>query len=206
MCGKRVVERFDERGVLGPKTIAAHCVHVNEHEMDLLAKTDTMVVHNPQSNLNNGVGIADIVTMAKKGILVGLGTDAMTVNMTEECRMAVWAQHQRANPSQGFMESANALFLNNSKIVGRLWEGVTIGVLEEGACADLAIIDYIAPTPLDEDSMVGHLIFGISQSIVDTTIAQGRILMENKQLQLDLDEEAVSAHSRELTEKLWKRF
>ena len=83
---KRVVERFYDMGVLGRKTICPHCVHINDHEMDLLAQTDTMVVHNPQSNLNNTVGIADVIKMQQKGILVGLGTDAMTVNMREELR------------------------------------------------------------------------------------------------------------------------
>lgn len=207
MCGKRVVERFKEHDVLGRKTITAHCVHIEPHEMDLLAETDTMVAHNPQSNMNNAVGIADIITMQDKNILVGLGTDAMTVNMLEEIRVAMWAQHLRANnPSAGFMEVANTLFKNNAKIANRIWDDVKLGSLKEGNAADIILVDYIPATPLDENSILGHLIFGISQAVVDTTIAKGRILMENKKLQLDLDVAKIAAKSRELAAKLWTKF
>ena len=207
MCGKRVVERFKEHGILGDKTITAHCVHIEPHEMDLLAESNTIVVHNPQSNMNNAVGIADIITMQNKNILVGLGTDAMTVNMLEEIRVAMWAQHLRAaNPSAGFMEVANTLFKNNAKITNRIWDDVKLGSLMEGNAADVILVDYIPATPLDETTFLGHLIFGISQAIVDTTIVKGRILMENKKLQLDLDEAKIAAKSRELAAKLWNKF
>jgi putative selenium metabolism protein SsnA len=207
MCGQRVVERFKTHDILGPQTICAHCVHVDNNEIDLLAQTDTIVVHNPQSNMNNAVGIADIIKMSGKGILVGLGTDAMTVNMTEEARVAMWAQHLRAgNPTCGFMEVCDTLFTNNAKIAGRIWNDVKIGAIEKGYAADLAIIDYIPPTPLESATALGHLIFGISQSTVDTTITKGKVLMENKILKLDIDEERISAHARKLTKKLWKRF
>lgn len=207
MFGLRIVERFKKHGVLGPNTITAHCVHVDDHEMDLLAETNTMVVHNPQSNMNNAVGIANIVDMMNKGVLVGLGTDAMTVNMFEEVRVALWAQHLRANnPSGGFLESCNTLFLNNARIAGRIWQNTKIGVIEEGAAADVILIDYISPTPFNDESILGHLIFGVSQNSVDTTIVKGNVLMENKKLMLDIDEEMLSAKSRELAEKLWQRF
>jgi putative selenium metabolism protein SsnA len=207
MSGKRVVERFKAHGILGPKTIAAHCVHVNDREMDLLADTQTIMVHNPQSNMNNSVGIADIIKMQQKGILVGLGTDAMTVNMWQEVRVAMWAQHLRANnPSCGFMEVANTLFFNNAKIVNRIWDEVKLGALVEGWGSDVILIDYEPPTPLNENTVLGHLIFGIAESIVDTTIVKGKVLMENKCLKLNLDEVAAAAKSRELTTKLWERF
>lgn len=207
MCGKRVVERFHDAGVLGSNTILAHCVHINDKEMDLISLSDTMVVHNPQSNMNNAVGIADIVKMQQKGILVGLGTDAMTVNMFEEVRVALWAQHLRANnPSVGFMEAANTLFVNNALIANRLWDDACLGVLAEGYAADVILIDYEPPTPLNEMTVLGHLIFGISQAQVDITIAKGRILMENKKLLLDIDEAAMAAKAQELSIKLWNRF
>ena len=75
---KRVIERLSELGVLGPKTIAAHSIHINDSEMAILKKTGTQVVHNPESNIGNAVGIAPIPEMLKKGITVGLGTDGYT--------------------------------------------------------------------------------------------------------------------------------
>ncbi|OGR51544.1 MAG: chlorohydrolase [Elusimicrobia bacterium GWA2_62_23] len=200
----RVVERLRDFGILGRKSIAAHCVHVSEKELEILKETGTAVVHNPQSNANNSVGIADITAMTEKGVLVGLGTDAMTVNMLEEVRCALWMQHLKRDPSQGFMEAANALLVNNAKIANRYFQG--LGELKEGFAADIAVMDYIPPTPMDAANFAGHLIFGISQSAVDTTIAQGRVLMEGKKLKLDLDEEEVSRKSAELAKKLWSRF
>jgi len=204
--GLSVVERLDKFKILGEKSIAVHCVHIDEKEMDILAKNNTNVVHNPQSNLNNAVGIADIIKMSEKGILVGLGTDAMTVNMLEEIRVAMWAQHIRnQNPTCGFMEVANTLLFNNKKIAAKYWN-IPLGSIEIGGAADIVLIDYFAPTPLDETTFLGHIIFGISQSQVDTTIANGKVLMENKILKIDIDEIEASAKSLELTKKLWDRF
>ena len=200
----RVVERLRDFGILGRKSIAAHCVHVNAAEIEILKETETAVVHNPQSNANNAVGIADLTGLTEKGVLVGLGTDAMTVNMLEEVRCALWLQHLKRDPSQGFMETANTLLVNNAVIANRYFKG--LGELKAGFAADISIIDYLPPTPMDASNFAGHLIFGISQATVDTTIAAGRVLMENKKLKLDLDEAEVSAKSAELAKKLWKKF
>lgn len=204
--GMRVVERLDKFGILGNKSIAAHCVHVDGKEMDILAENGTIVVHNPQSNLNNAVGIADIIKLQSKGILVGLGTDAMTVKMPEELRVALWVQHLRNhNPSCGFIEAANTLLRNNAVIANKYWN-VPLGAIEEDAAADVILIDYYPPTPLDESTYAGHIIFGISHSTVDTTIVNGKVLMENKVLKLGIDEEEVSRKSLETAKKLWDRF
>jgi len=204
--GKRVVERLADAGVLGPRTIAAHCVHVTEKEMDILGATDTSVVHNPQSNTNNAVGVADIITMTEKGLRVGLGTDAMTVNMLEELRAALWIHHlARRNPSVGFMECMNTLTVNNAAIANRYWD-VGLGELREGYAADIILMEYYPPTPLDAGTFLGHLAFGLSQAVVDTTIVGGRVLMENRELKIDVDEETVAGESRKLAARLWERF
>lgn len=204
--GLRVVERLRRHDILGEKTIAAHAVHVDREEIETLAASRTMVVHNPQSNLNNAVGIADIVAMKSANVLVGLGTDAMTVDMLEELRVALWAQHYgRRDPAQGFVEATSALFSGNPAITERIW-GLPLGRIREGGPADVILVDYDPPTPLDAGSVLGHLVFGISQSAVDTTIVAGRVLMENKKLRLDIDEERVAARSRELAAALWRRF
>ncbi|MEW5952116.1 MAG: putative aminohydrolase SsnA [Elusimicrobiota bacterium] len=200
----RVVERFDKFGILGPKTILAHCVHINEREMDLISQSQSAVVHNPQSNANNSVGIADIIKMKEKGILFGLGTDAMTVNMTEELRCGLWLQHLKNDPSKGFAEICQALTVNNAKIANRYFE--KIGEIKEGWEADLILIDYIPCTPFETDNFYGHLVFGISQSQVDTTISGGKILMENKKLKLNIDEEKINKKAAEIAKKIWSSF
>lgn len=204
--GQRVVRRLRDHGLLGPDTICAHCVHVDDAELDLLAETQTLVAHNPQSNLNNAVGIADLVAMARRGITVGLGTDAMTVRMLEELRVALWAQHLRQNcPTAAFMEVTDTLLRHNPAIASRLW-GFPLGRLSEGAAADLILVDYDPPTPLEPATVRGHIVFGLSQSAVDTTIAGGRVLMAGRRLELDVDEAALAARARELAASLWERF
>jgi len=204
--GRRVVERLKQFEILGRRSIAAHCIHITPPEMDLLAETQTAVVHNPQSNLNNAVGVANLIEMKRRGVLVGLGTDAMTTNLLEELRVALWAQHlANENPSVGFGEVTNALFVANAEIAARSF-GLRFGKIRAGTAGDLAIFDYDPPTPLDETNLFGHLVFGLSQAAADTTIVGGRILMENRMLALNLDEARINARARELAKNLWKRM
>jgi putative selenium metabolism protein SsnA len=204
--GQRVVERLHSFGVLGPRTVAAHCVHVDEAEMELLAATDTAVAHNPQSNMNNAVGVADVLALRRKGVLVGLGTDAMTTNMLEELRAALFVRHLAdRNPSVGFGETVALLTHGNAAIANRHWEP-KLGELREGWAADIVIVDYDPPTPLDETTFSGHLVFGLSQTSVATTIVGGKVLMRDRRLTLDLDEADVNAKARERAAALWERF
>ena len=203
--GMRVVERLHKFGVLGPRTICAHCIHVDENERNLLAETDTIGVHLPQSNMNNAVGVADLVGLVSEGILYGLGTDSMTNNMLEELRVALWAQHlSKNNPSVGFTEVVDSLLVNNQKIISRYWND-GFGELKEGYKADVVLMDYAPPTPFNEDTFYGHIVYGIAHSSARTTIANGRILMRDHQL-VDVDEERIAARAAELAQALWDRF
>ncbi len=204
--GKSSARRLVDHGILGAGSIAAHAVHCDDADEDLLAASGAWVVTNPQSNLNNAVGIADVVGLVRRGVPVGLGTDAMTVGMLEELRVGLWAQHLRQeNPSCGFPELTGALFVQNPRIASALW-GFPIGTLAEGAAADVILVDYLPPTPLNDDTVLGHLVFGLSQGVVDTTICGGRVLMHGKRLEIDVDEEALAAESRRLATALWERF
>lgn len=204
--GRRVVERLERFGILGPQTIAAHGVHLSRGEMDLLAQTRTALVHNPQSNLNNAVGIARVLELRRRGVLVGLGTDAMTAHMLEELRVGLWAQHlANDNPSVGFGELTGALFGGNAEIAGRCF-GLRFGELRAGAAGDVAVFDYDPPTPLNEANLFGHLVFGISQARAEATIVGGNVLMENGRIALNIDLERAHQRARELAVNLWKRM
>jgi putative selenium metabolism protein SsnA len=204
--GVRVVERLHSSGVLGADSIAAHCVHVDDHEVALLADSGTAVAHNAQSNMNNAVGVADLVGMQARGVRVGLGTDAMTVDMREEARVALWAQRlARKDPATGFAEVASALLRNNPAIASRLW-GRRLGEIGVGVAADMVVLDYHSPTPLEAANFAGHLLFGLAGAAVDATVVAGRVLLENGRLALDLDENEVAARARERARALWSRF
>jgi putative selenium metabolism protein SsnA len=204
--GKRVVERLDEHGLLGPRTICAHCVHTDDHEREILAQRGSIVVHNPQSNMNNAVGAMDLKAFLDRGILVGLGTDAMTANMREELRSGLWLRrHVERDPSCGFAELATLLTENNPQIADRYWPGEGVGRIIEGGKADIIILDDWLPTPLDSSNLWGHLVFGLSQAQVATTMVGGRLLMAERRL-IHLDERQVAEKCRELCDSMWRRL
>ena len=202
---QRVIERWYKRGVLNEKSIAVHCIHLSSDEIDMLKESNVAVVHNPESNMGNAVGIAPILEMMKRGVLVGLGTDGYTADMTESYKVAnIIHKHVNKLPSVGWTEPPQMLFDNNRKIVNRFIEGTT-GILKEGAYADVIIVDYKGPTPLNETNLNSHILFGVTGRNVDTTIINGRVVMDERRL-VDIDEEKVAAKSVELAQKLWNRI
>ena len=204
--GLRVVERLNKFGVLGPKTIAAHCVHVDALEKEILRDTGTRVVHNPRSNMNNAVGVADVTGMLKMGIDVGLGNDGFSNNMFTEMHIA-YLLHKlnKGDPRvMGGDQVTQMAFQNNAQIASLFFPG-PLGELSVGALADVILVDYVPTTPLTAGNFPWHIIFGVDGTGVDTTIVGGQVLMRNKQL-LTLDEEDICAKSRELAGKLWRRL
>jgi putative selenium metabolism protein SsnA len=203
--GVPTVERLHRLNVTGEKSIFVHCVHVDESEMDTIAATKTAVVHNPESNMNNAVGVTKVLKMLEKGILVGLGSDGMSSDMLAQMRCA-YLLHRLDNrdPRVAFLEAPQMLLGNNADIVERQF-GIRVGELAEGRPADMAILDDQPPTPLNADNFLGHLIFGLVDATVDTTVCRGQILMQNKQI-LSMDEERIAARSRELAPQMWKRL
>ena len=200
-----VIARLERLGILGRRSVAAHCVHVSQREIDTLVQSGTAVAHNPQSNLNNAVGTANVVEMARRGAVLGLGTDAMTANMLEELRAALWAQRaETRNPSAGFREVTTALFDGNPRVASRIF-GLRFGELRRGCVGDVAIFDYDPPTPLVSDNALGHALFGLSQARVDATVVGGRVLMEHGRLLIGVDEGRATARARELARNLWQR-
>lgn len=203
--GKRVVERLDSFGILGPKTIASHCVHVNEREMDILYERDVNVVHNPESNMGNAVGVAPVLRMMKKGARVGLGTDGYTADMFEAIKVAnMLHKLNEKNPSAAWSEVPAMAFFNNRNIVKRIFHLET-GILEPGASGDVIVVDYNPCTPLTPENVSSHILFGMSGGLVDTTIVAGRVLMRNRKL-TTLDSDRILRRSRELAKKVWMRF
>jgi putative selenium metabolism protein SsnA len=203
--GMPTVHRLDKMGASGEKSLFIHCVHIDEEEMDIIARTNTSVVHNPESNMNNAVGVTPLFQLLKRNVLVGLGTDGMASDMLSQMRCA-YLLHRLANrdPRVAFMEAPQLLLQNNAAIAERQF-GIRVGEIAEGRPADLAIMDYQPPTPLSEANFLGHLIFGLVDATVDTTVCKGKILMQGKKV-LSMDEERIAARSRELAPQMWQRL
>jgi len=203
--GVPTVNRLHNFGVTGENSLFIHCVHIDDSEMDLIAATKTTVVHNPESNMNNAVGVTRLFDLLRRGILVGLGTDGMSSDMLAQMRCA-YLLHRLANhdPRVAFTEAPQLLLQNNAEICRRQL-GTRLGEIVEAGPADMAILDYWPPTPLDASNFLGHLIFGMVDAVVDTTVCRGKILMRDKKV-LSMDEERITARSRELAPRVWQRL
>ncbi len=203
--GVGVIERWYKRGVLSDKTMAIHCVHITDEEMDMLKEKNSIVVNNPQSNMGNAVGTSQILKMAKKQILLGLGTDGYTSDILESYKTGSTIQrHEAKDSTVAWVELPQMLFKGNRVITERFIDN-SIGIIKEGALADVIIVDYNSPTPIYKDNIDSHILFGISGRHVETTIVNGKIIMMNRKL-VNLDEERIRARSRELATEVWKRF
>ncbi len=203
--GLRVVERLEKRGILGPQTIAAHCVHVDAYEVDILRETGTLVVHNPRSNMNNAVGVAPVPKMLRSGILVGLGNDGFSNNMFSEMKVAYLVhKHHLGDPQAMPADDVMRLAYAHNARIARTFFAERLGELGPGAAADIVLLDYVPTTPLTANNLPWHVIFGVDGAHVDTTIVAGRVLMRNRQL-LTLDEERLCTQSRDLAARLWLR-
>lgn len=201
--GKRIVNRLMDHDLLGPQTITAHCIYVNEQEMELLKATDTMVVHNPESNMGNACGCPPTMRIFQKGILTGLGTDGYTHDMFESYKVAnVLHKHSLCDANAAWGEVPAMLFDGNVRIANRYFK-TPLGVLKEGAAADVIVIDYDPLTPLTKDNINGHLLFGVNGAMTQTTICNGKVLMKDREL-LVADEEKVMADCRQSASELAK--
>jgi cytosine/adenosine deaminase-related metal-dependent hydrolase len=205
--GKRVVHRLHEAGILGPQTIVAHGVHVDEGEMEVLAETGTWVTHQPRSNMNNAVGVAPVEALLAAGVNVGLGNDGFSNNMLAEMKAAylVHKLDQRDPRAMAGDRVIQLAYADNARLARVYWPELTLGELRPGASADLVFLDYQPTTPLTAGNLPWHLLFGVEASAITTTICAGRVLMRDRKL-LTLDEEAITARSRELAAALWKRL
>ena len=203
--GKRTVERLRDVGLLGPDVVLAHCVNLDENEIDTIAQTKTGVAHNPMSNMLNAVGVAPILRMLEKKINVGLGNDGYIFDMFENMRSAyllhrVYHKNPNAIDPYTVLEMAT---VNGAKLYGMEKE---LGSIEAGKRADIIIIKpSVLPTPLNASSAVGHLVNTVDGDDVETVLVDGKPVVKNKQL-LTFDEEKAQSISQNAAAKLWERL
>jgi len=205
--GKRVVERFEQAGVLGPRTILAHGVHTDAHEHELLAQTHTWLSHQPRSNMNNAVGVAPIPEMLARGVPVVMGNDGFSNAMWSEWQAAYFIHKDHAHDPRvmnGF-EVLKIAVENNADLATQTFDGMRIGEICEGAVADLILVDFHPITPLTTGNLPWQILFGFRDGMVTATMVDGKLLMKDRQL-LTLDEEEIAAKAREQAQKVWNKI
>ena len=205
--GLRVIDRLQKHNILGPNTITAHGVHFDAREMQILAETKTWLSHQPRSNMNNGVGVAQIESMMRAGIQVCLGNDGFSNSMWDEWKTAYLLHkvHHRDPRRMGGFDVAQMAVYNNAALANVFFPDAPIGQLVTDGFADIVFVDYHPNTPLTAGNLPWHIIFGFQQSMVTTTIVAGRVLMKDREL-LTLDEKEIGAKAREIAPKVWDRY
>jgi 5-methylthioadenosine/S-adenosylhomocysteine deaminase len=203
--GKRTIERLRDDGLLARDVVLAHCVHLNDSELDIVAKSGAKVAHNPMSNMLNAVGTARVPDMLRKGIRVGLGNDGYIFDGFENMR-ATYLIHRAV------MRDPNAIdayaILEMATIKGAELYGLEkqLGSIERGKRADLIVIKpNFLPTPLNPDSVVGHLINTINGHDVRTTIVDGKTVMRDRKV-TTLDETNAQTKGQDAAAALWQRL
>ncbi|MCO8242799.1 MULTISPECIES: amidohydrolase [unclassified Haladaptatus] len=203
--GERPLEYARDKGMTEEGDFIAHGVHVNTTEIELLAETGTGVVHCPASNMKLASGMAPVQAMLDAGVTVGLGTDGAASNndldMFGEMRDAAMLGKLAANdasavPAEEVVKMATA---GSADAIG-----FNSGRIEEGANADLAVIDLSAPHLTPHHDLVSHLAYAVNGSDVRHTISDGRVLMEDREV-LTLDEESVRETAEEKAQELVAR-
>lgn len=203
--GKKVVQRLLDEGVLGERSILAHCVHVDEEEMGLLAESGTHVSHQPHSNMGNAVGWAPAVRLQERGVKLLLGTDGYTWDLLETMRTAAaLVSHSTRAPGAGVGEMASALLRQNAALASAIF-GRKVGVLEPGAAADLILLDYFPPTPMNGASLPWHMQFGMHATQVHTVLVDGEVVMADRRIK-GVDEERLAREAQAVAVDTWQRL
>ena len=204
--GLRVVDRLEKFDILNSESILAHGVHIDVKEMEIIKQKKCWISHQPRSNMNNAVGVADVGGMMRLGIRLCMGNDGFSNSMWDEWKTAyfvhkLWNLDPRRMPADDVLEMG---VYGNSALATQLF-GTEIGVLRKGAKADLIFVDYHPYTPMNSGNLPWHIIFGFRESMITATMVGGRFLMFNRQL-LTMDEEKITAKAMELSTRLWKKF
>lgn len=198
--GRRVAARLEQAGALDARTLLAHGVHLDDEEVELVRAAGSVVAHNARSNMNNAIGRARVGALGER---VALGTDGIGSDMFEESRTAYFRLREDgtgAGPDWPLVRLAEG-----ARLAGRAFEEPLLGTIGPGAPADLVVLDYAAPTPLDDGSFPGHWVFGLSSRHVRDVMVGGEwVVRERRPTRVDPD--ALTAAARTTAGRLWRRL
>ena len=205
--GLRPFEYLDSIGLLGPDVVCAHSVWLSDKEIEIIKEKDVKISHNPCSNMKLASGIAPVSKLLENDICVAIGTDGASSNnnldLIEELKTASLLQKVATlDPKVLTSDEAVAMgTINGARALGLDDE---IGTVEVGKKADLILIDTNCANMVpDSSNLSSNIIYAANGSNVDTTICNGQILMENKEL-TTLDEQEIYQKAREAIDQLKK--
>ncbi len=202
--GKTPVKHLYDLGLFDVPTIAAHCVHVTDGDLDKMREKNVTFVHNPGSNLKLGSGIAPVPTALTKGVNVALGTDGASsnnnLNMWEEINLAALI-HKGASLDPLAVKAEEAFRIatvNGAKALGFC----DSGEIREGNKADMVILDVTAPHHLPVHNLVSNLAYATQASDVETVFVDGKILYDRGEYKT-LDRERIQYEINRIYQRLF---
>lgn len=205
--GKTPVAHLRDVGLFERPVLAAHCVYVDEADMEIMARCGVSVAHNPQSNMKLASGIAPVSRMLEAGINVGIGTDGPSSNndldMWEELRTASLLQKvAMLNPcALTAYQTLRMATVHGAKAIGREDE---LGVIAPGALADLMLVDMRRPHLSPQNDLIANLVYCGKASDVDTVIVDGQVVVKEHQL-LTADVQTLCRDAGERVDEIKKR-
>ncbi len=189
--GRSIVARFEDFGILRNRSLLAHCVHLTPREFEKLRASGAWLVHNPRSNMNNRVGRASLGAFGARRVL---GTDGLPPDMFEELRAACFGcREEDRDPAD--------LLGNGQQLLSEIFQK-PFGVLQEGAPADLVVVEYRSPTPVTADNLAAHMVFGVRSSMVESVMVDGKWVLHGRVFRA-LDEDEVLRRAQDAARKLW---
>ncbi|MEO8167756.1 MAG: putative aminohydrolase SsnA [bacterium] len=197
--GVGLVKRLVKFELLSRKSILAHGVHLSASELARVAQTGAWMVHNPRSNMNNAVGYAPLQWFGEHS---ALGTDGFPADMFEESKLGFF-RNQESDHKVGFIRLPEMLQAGQRLV--SIFFGREFGRLKVGTPADLIVLDYIPPTPLNAGNLLGHFLFGMNSGMVESVMVNGEWRMVNGEL-IGIDEEKVMGEAAKAAKKLWARM
>lgn len=192
------IVRLDEAGLIGKKTLIAHGLYLSDAEVNLLNQRGATLAHNARSNMNNHVGYNQQLTALQR---VALGTDGIGADMFEELKFAYFKHRDAGGPLWpdsflGMLHQGNAILEDNF--------GARFGTLAAGYKADLTILDYTPPTPLQAENLAGHFAFALNSSHVDSVMVEGKMVYEDKAFPQSV--ENLYREAQKSAQRLWARM
>jgi putative selenium metabolism protein SsnA len=198
--GRRAVDRLADAGAVTERDLLAHCVHVGEEEAAVIEAAGATVVCNPRSNMNNGVGHSPF---NRRHGRVALGTDGIGGDMLAESQAGFFRAKEAdllTSPSWPLERLAEG-----ARLAGRVYQEPLLGTIRPGAPADICVLGYDVPTPLDGDNLAGHWVYGLSPGRVRDVYVAGELAVADGR-STRVDEVAVAASGMPISKDLWQRI
>jgi len=197
--GRRVTDRLSDAGLLTERALLAHCVRLDQPEVELVRSSGATVAHNPRSNMNNGVGRAPVRALGDR---VALGTDGIGADLFAESKAAFWrGREDDLSTTPVWVLDRVA---EGTALAGRVFGDPSLGRIERGAPADLVVLEHDPPTPMEEGNVAGHWMFGLHAGLVrDVFVAGVPVVLDRRPTRVDRDK--VAADAAVVARRLWDR-